>query len=353
MELVANFCLTLYSDEPPDPWPPPSTILVSRLFEEARYEKSDYFRRLQLATNWTSRAHTYTGLSVSGQCHAICAIGDSVIGEVGTRFKRVLANRKCPVPVAWHVHSIWTLRAQDALPMFTRHACPIVVLGGLGLHHLLRSVNTTSTPTMHPFNEHAHYFSSLLSDLVLWANATNKKVILLGTGRVDELTLLSNPAKENWFGFYPFRLLPLWRKAELDAMADMHANLMASQQKRIFYLDTDQMNARYPGIRCDGMHYMSEFKDFNAGRAMVATSSIVPLQAGSLTLSAGLNISQAASEEAISAVRQAKREQGSCRNTNETCSCFNSAAAWDWYLLRALEALGSIERVSNQSWRWK
>jgi hypothetical protein len=137
---------------------------------------------------------------------------------------------------------------------------------------------------MHPFNEHAHYFSSLLSDLVLWANATNKKVILLGTGRVDELTLLSNPAKENWFGFYPFRLLPLWRKAELDAMADMHANLMASQQKRIFYLDTDQMNARYPGIRCDGMHYMSEFKDFNAGRAMVATSSIVPLQAGSLSV---------------------------------------------------------------------
>jgi hypothetical protein len=100
MELVANFCQTLYSDEPPDPWPPPSTILVSRLFEEARYmyEKSDYFRSLQLATNWTSRAHTYTGLSVSGQCHAICAIGDSVIGEVGTRFKRVLANRKCPLP---------------------------------------------------------------------------------------------------------------------------------------------------------------------------------------------------------------------------------------------------------------
>jgi hypothetical protein len=70
-------------------------------------------------------------------------------------------------------------------------------------------------------------------------------------------------------------------------------------------------------------------------------------------LCCGLNISQAASEEAISAVRQAKREQGSCRNTNETCSCFNSAAAWDWYVLRALEALGSIERVSNQSWRWK
>ena len=159
-----------------------------------------------------------------------------------------------------------------------------------------------------------------------------KPIILVGSGEIEALTLLSRPAKYYWRDFHQFSVLSLWRQAERqifsrgrsasDDAAPARAGHNASAgplswahswaARGITYLDTQEMYSRYPGVRCDGIHFASDFAAFEPASAVEASAA---------------------------------------SGSRPPHACHGSPAVWDWYLLHALEAAGLYEQVAPGRWR--
>ena len=136
-----------------------------------------------------------------------------------------------------------------------------------------------------PVMQHATYFAESISALKRYAVAARKIVLIVGTSTVDEKILLSYPPKHDWMDFYPFGLLDLWRAAELRICARHFVG-----GAPLAYLDAGGVGRIYAGVRCDGMHFSSDYKRYG---------------------------------------------------------CSASPAVWDVYLLQALERVGVLERADR------
>ena len=89
--------------------------------------------------------------------------------------------------------------------------------------------------------------------------------------------------------FLPFGLLPMWRRLEIE---EFRRNLTTGSL--VTYLDAGGVASLYPGVRCDGMHFQS--------------------------------------------------------NYIEEYACYGSPAVWDVYLLQLLEHIGLLQRCTPTLW---
>jgi hypothetical protein len=171
------------------------------------------------------------------------------------------------------------------------------------------------------------------------AASAAKPIILVGSGELDALTLLARPSKRDWRDFHQFALLSLWRQQERQIFSRGRSSFDGGSSPRtgaghndsigvpswaargITYFDTQEVYARYPGVRCDGIHFASDF----------ATFADVPAAEGSVV--------------------EASTASAANGSTRPPHACHGSPAVWDWYLLRALEAAGLYEQVAPGRWR--
>ena len=318
-----------------DPWPPPNPIMVRQLYAEAGFDRTRFFHLLGERSNWTAASYLDSGIHVTtrGCRRPICTLGDSICGEVKSRLQRLLTPAHCLGRL--QVATIGQLVSNTYEPFATRRHplgrdCGAFVLCGLSLHRLVRSVPSTAKKSgdrpmtlTDPVADHAAFFDALLRNLSALSNSSasaRRPVILVGSGEIDALTLLSRPAKHDWQDFHQFGLLGLWHGAEREVLRQARQGGWLAPH--ITYLDTHELYARYPGVRCDGMHFMSDFASFSEPRLNVGRDE------------------------------QGVREKGPPSHEPRTQhDCYSSAAVWDWYLLRALQAAGLYERVSLNHWR--
>ena len=75
-----------------------------------------------------------------------------------------------------------------------------------------------------------------------------KKVVYIGSSGLD-LQLLLRPAKEYWDGLHQWGLLEVWAEHDRRLCAEYG----------IPFFDTMELVRQCPGVRCDGMHFASDF----------------------------------------------------------------------------------------------
>tara|TARA_B110001452_G_scaffold261775_1_gene260954 strand:+ start:656 stop:1093 length:438 start_codon:yes stop_codon:yes gene_type:complete len=128
--------------------------------------------------------------------------------------------------------------------------------------------------------------------LEAYAAQARKRVVVVGTTVLDEQVVLSRPPKADWSQFFPFALLPMWRRAELALF-----RRKLNESSWTSYLDAGGIARLYPGVRCDGMHFQS--------------------------------------------------------NYTKQYGCHPSAAVWDVYLLQLFERLQLLQRCTHTLWGQK
>ena len=346
-----------HAGAPPDPWPPPQPEFVRALYDEAGFVKRDFFRLLGERTNWTRVPFTTSRVRVETPCRKqICVLGDSICKEIGKRVEKTL-GRKCLGILDDRIGQLTSSRLEKTmLHSANGDNCKAYILCGISLHwmvsrqsaengHNIRIFHDKIAPLSDPVQDHALYVKALLHNLSAFAvsqprpREVAKPIILVGSGQLDALTILSHPAKRDWRDFHQFALLGMWRNAERqifsrritpeeeDAAAARSPGHNASSMyhnasslrlpsatsvklppmwaaRGITYLDTHEIYSRYPGVRCDGMHFASDFATFDGGLA-----------------------------------------------STRPHACHGSPALWDWYLLNALEAAGLYDQIAPDHWR--
>lgn len=323
-----------------DPSPLPLPVLEAAR-EESRYSKAAFFTLLQtkFQSNYTSRPYRSRHRVIAsphGRPPVACVTGDSIGEEVyrslsemlrpvvGAEHRPVFMTRAAGMLTADHIlgcerfDTNATSHVPEQLKKQSRgcRQCDIIFVTGTWLHWLYREPpphnpfgdvkqkpleNDRSRRGTAPVDRHAAYFAGLVDSLERWAQCTRKHLVVVGSGEMDVETFLSAPASHNWFRFYPNDVSRYWRQREREVFSK-------HPTRWVRYLDAGALHRRYPGVRCDGVHFFS-WHDSSSPREL--DPSVVEVDA---------------------------------------YECHPSAGLWDGLVLDALEAAGLVRRCGCTTW---
>lgn len=326
-------------DDPPDPWPPPTESAATAAYDASSYKKAAFFAIMANRTGWTSETYMRSSIQVHGMLHA-CVLGDSIARELSNQLRSVLSDSST---VRYHEMFMTVPEMLHAKLHIFGTNCSVILVGGLSTHWLVRNhlqkgpdsvalhtARYEQTEAM-PYDAHELLFSETLEKLSLLARTRRVPIVMVGSGVVDERTLLSDPAQHHWTEFLPWGLLSRWRNRErtmADEQAERDRMNRLSPTQRTHYFDVGEINLRYPGVRCDGMHFASAFENFECphkeGKKEGASSA-----AGCLT---------------------AYTVSSTLSSSMSSWDCHGSPAVYDFYLARVLERAGLLRR--EQRWAW-
>jgi hypothetical protein len=79
---------------------------------------------------------------------------------------------------------------------------------------------------------------------------------------VDEGTILLDPPKHDWDEFQPFGLADVQASVEVQAEMRLCMDSGCNDTPEVNFLHPNLLAEACPGIRCDGMHFTSDYKAF-------------------------------------------------------------------------------------------
>jgi len=129
----------------------------------------------------------------------------------------------------------------------------LVVVGGMGIHLLLRSVEYS-----HIYHEHFHQVSAFLKEAIDVARRYSKTLIFVASMPMDSTVIHLQPEKSDWAAFYDTGVIKEWAPQE----ARIFHHMVDSERDCAFLVEPKTLVDRCPGVRCDGMHFGSEFKQY-------------------------------------------------------------------------------------------
>jgi len=251
---------------------PPERAVLEKALEEgavAASMKATYFDHVGNGTSahWTRHRFVDAGIRLRPIVPRIrlCACGDSVTREVYERFRDGFFNTQLSMGYSTFSGVCKTDFTHILSDPQNWEGCSLIVLGVPGLHTILREnglqpeFNFTAHQGEYLFGpEHAHLatFRKLVRMASEVAQRLDTQAFLVGTPRVDGEVVISGPAKKDWVNFLPFDIANLFSLGERSTFASMRN----SERARVHYLDLGAVTRRFPGIRCDGIHYGSQYK---------------------------------------------------------------------------------------------
>jgi hypothetical protein len=133
----------------------------------------------------------------------------------------------------------------------------LVFIGGIGLHYLLRKGPMEIGARDDPIQLHRSLVRAFLNQLYSVATFVRIPIVFLGTIPIDAEVIHLQPAKRDWGNFFDFSLASIWDSIEAT---EFRKNIVKSPW--LFHLRLSSLTRVCPGIRCDGMHFGSDYQDF-------------------------------------------------------------------------------------------
>eukprot|EP01065_Artemidia_motanka_P014402 TRINITY_DN18367_c0_g1_i1.p1 TRINITY_DN18367_c0_g1~~TRINITY_DN18367_c0_g1_i1.p1 ORF type:complete len:390 (+),score=13.50 TRINITY_DN18367_c0_g1_i1:58-1227(+) len=280
------------------PVPPNLTEHRSRaLMAEAGYSKQNYFRLLQEAeSGWTRRAAVTPSpahkAAMAGAPKQMVFIGDSIVREIAQRYSALTDSPytslkwgcdkyegivctednytlpvKCNGVVFVSLSSFSRMNFWALFIRFHTRCKPAVTWIGDGLHYLLRGFTYVGTGVVGPGHTLLHsaggrsivtgrrrYFEALLRRAHAIGTNRGTRIVVSGMFTVDEHILMADPPKYDHARFHDFSVARAWAAVDA-AVAESFRRVMRTSPVRAAMVA--DVPARYPGLRCDGMHYYS------------------------------------------------------------------------------------------------
>lgn len=223
--------------------------------------KAEYFQHLYTLGN-PSPSTTDSVMDENIQWPDAVFIGDSITHEISLRYRAVghadVVHHNNPIP------STSSVREQiiRSLPR------KLVFVGGTALHHLTHKHHTHGV-NIDSVNDviamQRERVAAVLKTLVSLQNELNITAVYVNAPVIDEPILFLDPPKGDWDDFYDFSLLKLFGYSD--------ANLC--KEHGIPLLDALFVTLNCAGIRCDGMHYGSDFKEWNCSSSISVWDNVI------------------------------------------------------------------------------
>lgn len=216
--------------------------LVQNLVAESS-NKTDYFNRLRARTTLTAHREKETPLlaDIHLALSSTYFIGDSIVQELGQRYHLLWPHIKTPRSFIPEPRDLLSLNDSNIA------GSDCVVVGGNAIHMALRNRNMNNEP----FRHHESAVLAILREMRHLRDEFGKRVVYIGSVTVDPQLML-HPAKGDWDGFHEFELLEIWNIQDKRLCAEL----------RIPFFDTMELVRQCPGVRCDGMHFGSDFSQW-------------------------------------------------------------------------------------------
>ena len=146
-----------------------------------------------------------------------------------------------------------------------------IFMGGFCLHHMFRQSVTAWSwwdagrvpgPSGSIYQRHESFIESIATALSCLAQKLEIPFVMVGCSTLDVATLLMDPPKHDWQDFLPFEMVKIWLSAE-RAVAQRFERSQREQRiprrSRLFFLEPALLGEACPGVRCDGMHFGSDY----------------------------------------------------------------------------------------------
>lgn len=210
--------------------------------------KKEYFdtlSRLHGNQSFINREMQTLGYRATGDWEVV-TLGDSVIREIHASLEICMPQSKAIY------HKEVLLKEDTVKPSLKKMRdlnpnSPVYIIGGIGLHYLLRYEATYK----HPFKEHFNLFSASIKVMKEYAQAHQQTIVMVGTLPVESDIIHMAPEKHDWSDFYDLSLAAQWAEGE----ALVFDEIVDSSKECMFFLNPAKLVDKCPGIRCDGMHF--------------------------------------------------------------------------------------------------
>ena len=240
---VSNLCANLSSD------------LVRDVATKSEGAKRVFFPLLRASapTALTETGLVRSGIRLETSVKRATFVGDSVVRELSASFASLTGR-----PIEGSFFD-WRFAAGNAsgveayrkflVQRQDSRSADIIFVGGLGLHHLLRSAPCAQRDD--PLKEHHRVVREYLAMFREVAQVLQRPLVFVGVMPVDSTTILLRPAKADYKDFSDFSFATLWDGVESEAFAAGHL------PPAVFHFRPSALAHRCPGVRCDGMHFAS------------------------------------------------------------------------------------------------
>ena len=231
-------------------------------------DKGKYFEQIRRYTDLTSRQFEVSQKKV---LPSAVFIGDSITAEIMKRYKLISPQTKVDF---WYFKVGFPEMSDKILSQYG-----VVFIGANSLHMALRGTyekclewglitlqgegNThkwCKKEKLKALESHHQISARVVNYLDELRHRTGKRVVLITTFSVDDQYFLlpeTTHKPRQWDLFHDFRLVDLW--------ADIDTKLCKKYNITVF--DARMLAHECPGVRCDGMHYGSDFEKFGCRRS--------------------------------------------------------------------------------------
>ena len=253
--------------------------------------KKGFFANLRqgASTSLTGEALDVSGTRVDPNGAKVIFIGDSIVRELAQRYAfMILGDNGLSAFDELHIYSAFHIfweeagsgeEARKVEEFIKAKGADVVFVNGLGVHFLHRHVNSATggvgpgpmnmVASEDPMALHRVLIRSHLAWYKELSARLGVRIVFVGTPPLDETTFTLAPPKLLWTDFYDFSLARLWDLVENEVWSSGDFGPLVS------YFRTSQLTAPCPGIRCDGMHFGSDYIDFGCRSSIALWDGIL------------------------------------------------------------------------------
>jgi len=232
-------------------------------------QKQLYFDNLRalVPTDLTRVTFNRPTVKLSTTATNVLFFGDSIVREMYQRFD-VLVDAKSTSCVyskfshAEHETVGIEKTRREIMKQHSMRPFDLAFVGGLGIHHLFR--NNPCMQGVDVFGIHEKLSKGYFCMYREISASLGVPIVFVGMMPVDGMTVMMKPPKEDWADFSDFSIPVLWDSLEARVFAE------GKYGPGVFHFRPSFLAARCPGIRCDGLHFDSDFRNLFGCRSVAA-----------------------------------------------------------------------------------
>mmetsp|Transcript_90218 Transcript_90218/g.180074 ORF Transcript_90218/g.180074 Transcript_90218/m.180074 type:complete len:334 (-) Transcript_90218:241-1242(-) len=242
----------------------PTREKVDRLLLNSEGLKDNYFMQLGSTYPHLGKGFHDSGIRIETSA-SVCFLGDSAVRELASSWERIAPNSK----VEYRSTSCNFLKAptqklakvaSSRIDWLKEATCDVIFAGGYSAHCLRRNHVEPWLPFSLPAHkDHIEFDMHILKNV---SEVRKIPVVFVGSSIHESDIMAMSPPKGDWDGFHDFNLIKLWAFDEKRSFERLFGpgGFESGHFKRPSYFKFfffGDLQLRCPGVRCDGMHYMS------------------------------------------------------------------------------------------------
>lgn len=249
--------------------------IVFDALSKSNGEKRSYFQlyRKLADTNLTSHPLNDLGYRVSSSLNdggkSVLFVGDSIVREISETFKIVAPDVTvkliCSMLGYSRLNGLSNAQQDQeylatlVLEETKKSPVGLIFVGGLANHHVRQDLKHFDMQGKDATANHKNLIETYLSLMMRLSQFLHVPIVFVGATPIDGWTFLMSPPKNDFRNFHETSNLAVWDSVESGIFSNER------RWEGLHHLRPAGLVLQCPGIRCDGLHFGSDYSSDNNG----------------------------------------------------------------------------------------